>query len=108
MGCTIYLTFEMTFRILRQQCGQTQHIISTCTKTRVCYNIMTRHYLSTVAKATKTITHLPQVFTPLQKHAPTFYARGDDIIPLYEPHAFYSELKVTIKLSFFFFDTEKI
>ncbi|KAG2216276.1 hypothetical protein INT45_006190, partial [Circinella minor] len=54
------------------------------------------HYLSTVAKTTKTITHLPQVFTPLQKHAPTFYARGDDIIPLYEPHAFYSELKTRI------------
>ena len=88
----------MTFRILRQQCRQAQQITSTCTKTRVCYNIIARHYLSTVAKTTKTITNLPQqVLTPLQKHAPTFYARGDDIIPLYEPHAFYSELKVTTK-----------
>ena len=34
------------------------------------------------------------VFAPLQKHAPTIYARGNDITPLYEPHAFYAELKV--------------
>jgi CDP-diacylglycerol--glycerol-3-phosphate 3-phosphatidyltransferase len=31
---------------------------------------------------------------PLQKYAPTFYTKGDNIKPLYEPATFYSELKV--------------
>lgn len=33
---------------------------------------------------------------PLQQHAPTFYAHGQHIKPLYQPSEFYSELKARI------------
>ncbi|KAI8981874.1 hypothetical protein BDF20DRAFT_818683 [Mycotypha africana] len=36
------------------------------------------------------------VFKPLQQFAPTFYARGEDIKPLYQPCVFYSQLKSNI------------
>ncbi|KAI8373053.1 uncharacterized protein BYT42DRAFT_621760 [Radiomyces spectabilis] len=37
-----------------------------------------------------------RVFEPLQHHAPTFYMKGHQVKPLYQPHEFYSELKSRI------------
>lgn len=36
-----------------------------------------------------------KVLQPLQAYAPTFYTRGENIKPLYEPSQFYSQLKVS-------------
>ncbi|ORZ03397.1 hypothetical protein BCR43DRAFT_483288 [Syncephalastrum racemosum] len=42
------------------------------------------------------VRHTPEAFQPLYKMAPAFYARGSDIVPLYEPCEFYAELKSRI------------
>lgn len=36
-----------------------------------------------------------EAFQPLYKLAPVFYARGRDVVPLYEPCEFYAELKAS-------------
>ncbi|KAI8138281.1 hypothetical protein BJV82DRAFT_523663 [Fennellomyces sp. T-0311] len=79
----------MTFRILRQLA--LAHRLR-ATPRVYCHG---KHYLSTVAHPPSIPPNLG-IFAPLQKHAPTIYARGNDITPLYEPHTFYAELKSRI------------
>ncbi|KAG0172921.1 CDP-diacylglycerol--glycerol-3-phosphate 3-phosphatidyltransferase [Apophysomyces sp. BC1034] len=71
-----------------------------------------RHASRVVPQLNRTFSSKPEIqklasslsplnsFTSLQHLAPTFYTRGDHVIPLYEPSHFYTELKVdTIRLA---------
>ncbi|KAI9492351.1 hypothetical protein BDB00DRAFT_828653 [Zychaea mexicana] len=94
----------MTLRILRQQRQHNKLAQLKWFKTPAhCHyrylssSTTTKLSMAAAPPPTTTTEQIPPAaFTPLQKLAPTFYARGNDITPLYEPHAFYTELKTRI------------
>lgn len=63
--------------------------------TRAC-SLRALHTTTRCLQRSTTVLERPplSVFQPLQDIAPTFYASGNNITPLYEPSDFYSELKV--------------
>lgn len=72
-------------------CKSLLRVVPPCTSSLRALHTTTR----CLQRSTTLLERPPlSVFQPLQDIAPTFYACGNNITPLYEPSDFYSELKV--------------
>ncbi|CDS04092.1 hypothetical protein LRAMOSA07047 [Lichtheimia ramosa] len=74
-------------------CKSLLRVVPPCTSSLRALHTTTR----CLQRSTTLLERPPlSVFQPLQDIAPTFYACGNNITPLYEPSDFYSELKTRI------------